>query len=454
MSPVVVLPRAAEPLLSRFCIAFTPRTFQRVLLLFVGSVLTLGRHTVTGALRTARTLAAGTGHFTDYHRVFSRARWSLWPLGKVLAATVLELVPQGEPAVCPVDDTTPQHKGRHVYGKGRHRDNCRSTRSHTVWVWGHKWVVLAVNVRFPFASRPWALPVLAALYRPKELDQKEGRRHKTTLDLARQLMAVLVHWFPRRKFILLGDGGYASHELARFCHRHRRHVTLVSLLHPRANLYAPPPPRRRGRSGRPRVKGSKLPAPQDVVARSRRKRSTVGWYGGKTRRVGFVSGTGHWYKGGGGLVPLRWVFVHDRDGTHEDRYFYTTDPSLSPSRVVTLYTGRWSIEVTFQEARQHLGFHTPRNWRERSVLRTAPCLLGLFSLVCLIYHRHTRGEGAEPLSTAWYAKAEPTFADAVASVRRLLWSQTILKQADRHRAFQKLPPDIRQTLLDQLSRAA
>src|SRR5205823_3892453 len=122
-------------------------------------------------------------------------------------------------------------KGRNVYGKGRHRDALRSTHSHTVWVWGHKWVVLAVLVRFPFAPRRrWALPVLAALYRPEGLNQKEGRRHKTPADLARQLMAVLVHWFPARRFILLGDGGFASHDLARFCHRHRRRVTLVSLL--------------------------------------------------------------------------------------------------------------------------------------------------------------------------------------------------------------------------------
>ena len=65
MSPVVVLPRAAEPLLSRLGIAFTPRTFQRVLLLFVESVLAPGRHTVTRALWAAHTLAAGSGHFTN-----------------------------------------------------------------------------------------------------------------------------------------------------------------------------------------------------------------------------------------------------------------------------------------------------------------------------------------------------------------------------------------------------
>lgn len=160
-----------------------------------------------------------------------------------------------------------------------------------------------MNVRFGFASRPWALPVLVALYRPRELNERDGRRHKTPIDLARQLVAALIHWFPERRFILLGDGGYASHELARFCHRHRRRVTLVALFHPRANLYDPPPARRKGRPGRPRVKGDKRPAPREVVAEAKRKRATVSWYGGKRRRVEFVSETSHWYKAGGGLVP-------------------------------------------------------------------------------------------------------------------------------------------------------
>jgi hypothetical protein len=170
--------------------------------------------------------------------------------------------------------------------------------------------------------------------------------------------------------------------------------------------------------------------------------------------VELVTGTGHWYKAGDGLVGIRWVFVHDLDGTHEDRCFYSTDPALSPERVVTLYTGRWSIEVTFQEVRRHLGFATPRSWSRRSVLRAAPCLLGLFSLVCLIYHRHTGGKGTRPRKTPWYAKAEVTFADAVESVRRVLWWQTVLKQSVPREPVPKLPTRLRETLLDQLSHAA
>jgi hypothetical protein len=450
------IPRAVGPVLSPFSIAFTQPTFQRMMILFIGSVLAVGRHTVAAALRVVGPLAPG--HYTDYHRVFSRARWSLWPLGKVLCAMVLELVAEGEPAVCAVDDTTPQHKGKCVWGKDRHRDACRSTHSHTVWVFGHKWVVLAINVKFAFAARSWALPVLAALYRTPEGDKKQGRRHKTPIELARGLMAVLLHWFPERRFILLGDGGYASHELAAFCHRHRKRLTLVSLCHPQSNLYALPPKEKphagRNKGGRPRIKGEKLAAPRDVVAAApKRKRSVVGWYGGQKRRIEFVSGTGHWYKGGQGLVPIRWVFVHDLDGTHEDRYFYSTDLSFSPSKIITLYTGRWSIEVTFEEVRFHLGFHTPRCWSKNSVLRTGPLLLGLFSLVCLIYHRHTRGQGRLPAPTAWYAKTQVSFIDAIATVRRLTWSE-VLKHLDPDRSFQKLPPKLRRMLIQQLSAAA
>src|SRR5947209_8174898 len=102
------LPKAVEPRASRFSIAFTGRSFQRALVLFVGFVLSAGRRTVTNALRAAGPLA--TGHHTCYHRFFSRGRWSPWPLGKVLAGMVLDLVPPGEPAVCPVDDTAAQHK--------------------------------------------------------------------------------------------------------------------------------------------------------------------------------------------------------------------------------------------------------------------------------------------------------------------------------------------------------
>jgi len=445
------LPSAAEPLFMSFSIAFTQPTFQRILLLLVGAILTRGRRTVAAVYDTVRPVI--NGHVSTYHRVFSRASWSLWPLGKVLATAALRWIPADEPVLVPMDDTTAQHRGKHVYGKGCHHDAVRSARKHVVFRWGHRWVVLAIAVKFPFTARRWALPVLCALYRPEELNRAEGRRHKPAPLLARQMMAVLIHWFPQRKFVFLGDGGYASHELARFCHRHRRHATLVSRFRGDACLYLPPSGAIR-RRGRRRIKGRKLPQPQAMVARRKLTAATVSWYGGGRRRVRFASDTGQWYKSGHGLVPIRWVFVRDVTGTHRDDYFYSTAPNLKPAQIISWFTARWPIETTFQEVRAHLGFETTRQHVKTSVLRTAPCLLGLFSAVCLIFAEHARRHRIKIRSTAWYPKSEPTFSDALAAVRQLFWQNTVFAQASNHKGFQNIPPQLQNLLLDYLCHAA
>jgi hypothetical protein len=433
-------------------VAFTEPTFKRIVPLIVGVILTRGRRTVTAVLRTIRSLAPG--HWSDYHRVFSRAAWGLWLPGMILARAILAWSDPDERILLPVDDTTCQHRGKKVYGKGCHHDAVRSTHSHIVWRWGHKWVVLSISIKFPFSWRRWALPVLVALYRPKELNQAENRRHKTPAQLARQLLAVLIHWFPQRRFVLLGDGGYASHELAAFCHRHHRHVALISRFHPDANLYELPVPRRTGQNGRPRTKGRKRATPAKVVASARRRRATVRWYGGADRRVEWVSDTGQWYKGGEGLVPVRWVFSHDIQGTHRDEYFYSTDPTLDPATIISWFTARWPIETTFQELRAHLGLETTRQRTEKSVTRTGPCLFGLFSVVCLIYAEHRKTRSPRPACTDWYVKSEPTFADAITTVRRLFWKKTVFQQASHKDAFAKVPARLRNWLLDSLTRAA
>ena len=414
------IPRAAEPLLQEVSEAFTQPTYRRFVVLLFAAILTTGRRTVTNLLRTVSTLAPG--HPSSYHRVFSKRRWSSWRLARALAGYILRRwVPEGAVHVCG-DDTVDEHRGKKVYGKACHRDAVRSTHSFTAYRWGHKWVVLAILVKFPFAQRLWALPILVALYRSKEWDRKHGRRHKTSSELMLQLLAVLIRWFPQRTFVFAGDGGFGTHELARFAHRHGSRLTLVSRFYPDANLYAPPPVVRGKRNGRPRKKGRKLPAPQEVVKRSARSRLTVAWYGGGTRRVDVVSGVGHWFKNGEGLVPIRWVFVHDCDGTHRDEYFFTTEVEMTPKHIVETFTGRWSIETTFQEMRAYLGLETTRGWTEKTVLRAAPCLFGLFSVIALLYAELPSSQRREP-AIFWPGKRERTFSDAITAVRRWLWLQ-------------------------------
>ena len=298
----MILPLEAHALVQVLALHFTSPTYQRFSTLMVAALVTTGRRTVANLLRTLRHLAPG--HRTDYQRVLSRAPWSGLQLGCVLMRFMLDrLLPAG-PVMLVGDDTVDGHKGTCVYGKARHRDAVRSSHSYTAWRYGHKWVVLAVLIKFPFATRPWALPVLIDLYRSEEDDRKRNRPHRTPARIMCVLLRVLLIRFPNRTFVFAGDAGYGTHEFTRFCRRHHDRLTLVSKLHPDANVFDPPPPY--AGKGRPRVKGTRLPKPRQAVdAATTLTPLKVGWYGGGRRQVDTLTGTGHWYKAGRGLVAIR-----------------------------------------------------------------------------------------------------------------------------------------------------
>jgi hypothetical protein len=448
-----------EPARSLFdCLggAFTRPTFLRFVVLALATILTIGGRNVCKLLRTLGVLAPG--HPSSYHRVFSKRCWSTCRLARGLAGWVFDhLVPEGR-ILLAGDDTVDEHPGDKVFGKGCHRDPVRSTHSFTAFRWGHKWVVLSVLVRFPFTRRPWALPLLVALYRSAKNDKTAHRKHKTPQKLLRQLCCLLLHWFGHRRFVLAADGDYAAHELARFSGRRRgpqrtsSRLTLVSKFYPAAKLYEPPPPY--NGHGRPRVKGKKLATPAKVVADSIRTRLTkVAWYGGGVRDVEVVSGTGQWYKAGEGLVEVRWVFVHDLTGTHRDEYFFSTDVAMTAQQVIETYVGRWNEETTFQEMRSYLGLESTRGWKEKTVLRAAPCLFGLYTVVACLYSQLPR-RYARVRAVLWAGKEDVTFSDAITAVRRWLWLEWVFAIPGCKPVFEKLSRPFRSLLLHALAPAA
>jgi hypothetical protein len=438
------------PVFSLFQSAFTTAaTFVRARLLGVAAILTTGRRTVSNLLRTAAGLAQGDA--SSYRRVLSLAHWSTLTLASLLARFILRhFWPEGRVRLVG-DDTVTEHPGRKVHGKARHRDPVRSSHSYTAWRWGHKWVVLAVLVHFPFASRPWALPVLVALYRSPEDNRQRGRPHRTPAQLLHLLLRLLLRWFPDRRFVFAGDQNYGSHAMARLAPRTGGRLHVVSKFYPDANLYEPPPAY--AGKGRPRVKGAKRPAPQEVVATAARTRLNVAWYGGGRRDVAVVTGTGHWYKAGKGLVEVRWVYVQDLTGTHRDEYFYSTDVTMTAQEIIEEYTGRWNIETTFADSRAYLGLESTRGWCARTVGRAEPCLLGLYSVVALLYWSLPAAD-QEQGAVDWEGKATVTFSDAITAVRRWLWTRWVFPQAGHADTFAKLPEAFQQLLLYGLAPSA
>jgi DDE superfamily endonuclease len=447
------LPLAARRLCDTLGHAFTKATSLRLTLLLAAAVLTIGRHTIANLLRTLVPLVPGDA--SSYRRLFSKRRWSSWRLAKLLAAWVLEhLLPDG-PIFLAGDDTVDEHKGKKVYGKGRHRDPVRSTHSYTAFRWGHKWVVVAVLVTLPFTRRRWALPILVALYRSEDCNRRQGRRHKTPPELLRQLLRVLLRWFPDRQFLCAADGNFATHDLARLAARYARRLTYLSHFYADANLYeSAPPVVGKKPSGRPRKKGRKLPAPEKVVQQApQRPCLNVAWYGGGRRQVQVVQQTAHWYQAGQPLVAVLWVWVHDLSGTHRDEYFFTTDVNWTARQVIETYTARWNIETTFQEMRSHLGLETTRGRSERTVLRVAPCLFGLYTVVTALYVSLPARRRMDGL-LLWVGKQDVTFSDALTAVRRWLWVEWVFAIPGHSTAFSKLKRPFREMLLAGLTPAA
>jgi hypothetical protein len=450
------VPQPARSLFDCLQGGFTRPTFLRFVVVALATILTIGGRTVCNLLRTLGVLAPG--HPTSYHRLFSKRCWSMWRLAQGLAGWVFDhLVPEG-PIHLAGDDTVDEHPGDKVFGKACHRDPVRSSHSYTAYRWGHKWVVLSVLVRFPFSKRQWALPLLVALYRSEADNTKAGKRHKTPQHLLRLLCGVLIRWFEHRRFVLAGDGDYNSHQTASFVSRRRGRLSLVSKFYPDANLYQPPEPVKltaKGKkpAGRPRVKGAELPKPQAVVADSPRTRMNVAWYGGGRREVETVSGRGHWYKAGQGLVEVLWVYVHDLTGTHRDEYFFSTDVTMSVQEVIETYVARWNEETTFQEMRSYLGLETTRGWKEKTVLRAAPCLFGLYAVVACLYSQLPR-RYARVRAVQWAGKQDVTFSDAITAVRRWLWLEWVFAIPRYKPAFEKLSRPFRSLLLYALAPAA
>lgn len=315
--------------------------------------------------------------------------------------------------------------------------------------------MLAILVRCPFATRPWALPVLVALDHSEAWNRQHGRRHKTPAQLLRQVLAAVLHWFPQRRFLVTADGNYASHELASFAHRHQSRLAMVSKFYPDANLEAPAPAVTGKRPpGRPRGKGVKQPAPQEGVAQTRRlRRRNVAWYGGGRRDGGVRSGQGQWSKSGPGWVPVPWVYVVDRSGRHRPESFFSTDRHLTATQVIEAYTGRWNIETTFQEMRSDLKLEQTRGWTKPTVLRTAPCLFGLYAVIALWYaEMPVRWRTQQAVRYA--GKRDVAFSDAITAVRRWLWAEWVFAMPAHNGAFAKIPPRLRQTLLQAVAPAA
>jgi hypothetical protein len=235
------------------------------------------------------------------------------------------------------------------------------------------------------------------------------------------MLKVLRRWLPARALVVVGDSAYAALDFLSTMRQLK--LTFVTRLRMDAALYDPAPPY--SGMGRPRKKGQRLLTLAQVLQNARTVWRTVAlrWYDGQVRDMQIASACAVWFHVGKLPLPIRWVLIRDPQGDYDPVALLCTDASCDPLSVVTWFVQRWQVEVTFEEARRHLGLETQRQWSDKAIARITPLLLGLFSWVTLVAHAlYTAHPSAAPRQAAWYAKPLPTFSDALALVRQYLWA--------------------------------
>jgi DDE superfamily endonuclease len=419
---VLTLPSELTSLIVGFAPLFSKSVWRHAQVLLVGALLTPAKRTVTSALH-----ACGLGQerrFQNYHRVLNRARWSSLSASRILLSLLIKQFAPTGALVFAIDDTIERRRGERIKAKGIYRDPVRSSHGHFVKASGLRWLSLMLTVRIPWAERVWALPALTALCPSERYYEGGGRAHKKLTTWARQMILQLKRWLPEREVIIVADSSFAALELLAAV---RREVTMITRLRLDAALYEPAPARRPRQNGRPRLKGARLPTLKAVLEDRQTawsRQQVAGWYGGAARVVEVASATAVWYHTGLPAVPVRWVLVRDPLEEFKPQALLSTDLESEPVEMLEYFVRRWTVEVTFEQARAHLGMETQRQWSDKAIARTTPLVLGLFSMVTLqAHHRYCGKQEVSVRQAAWYVKRLPTFSDALAAVRRQLWRE-------------------------------
>jgi len=417
-------------LLNEFRSVFTAPTFLIFVQLMTGWVLSHRRRFVTELILSSGSV--DNGHFSRYHRFFTKSVWLLESFSRVLANLLITaFVPDGV-ILLAVDDTLCRKRGLTVYGTGMHHDPLISSRGMPLVSWGHDWVVLCLIIRAPVwaPTKVWSLPICFRLYRNRQgltkgkrastaRKRKKDPNHRTRPELAVEVIQAVSQWFPDRALMVTGDSAYGG---ASVLQKLPSNVDLISHVHPKGALYKPAPTPRKGQKGPRRKKGARLPT-MDAWAKSKLPWDTLKFdqFGlhatllVKTRQALY-------YKAGKDRL-LNIILVRDAKGKRPDQMFYCTRLDWKTRRVLSAYACRWSIEVTFQNSKQLLGFGDPANRTQQAVKRTAPMALVAYSLVVLWFHRHGQRDVEFP-HRPWYTqKQDPSFADMLTTLRALSWRE-------------------------------
>jgi hypothetical protein len=210
------LPTPIIQVLKHFRPAFTRPTWDKALVLLMGTLLARGRRTVTAALKQ---MGLQDEHdFTLFHQVLNRASWSCLTLSQLLLQLLVStFVEVGGTVEIVIDETLERRWGRKIAKRGHYRDNLQSSKEQSVSTSGLRWVVMMLVVQLPWTRREWALPFFSVLATTPKVSEQLGKAHKTVAQIAAQMVIAVRRWLPDIPIKLVGDSAYSVVELGLCC---------------------------------------------------------------------------------------------------------------------------------------------------------------------------------------------------------------------------------------------
>ena len=365
-------------------IVFTQPSFVTQQQIFLGWIMCLGHRTefrVFEAIIGRRISHKRRHPFDRFYNFFSRSAWSVQDLAHYVAVLlVTTLNPRGELHL--IVDATLLHKwGKHVWGIGWFHDPVASTEKRVATALGNKWVVLGLVVPIPGTNKIFCLPIHAMLHPP-------GKGKSGEPELARKMLEDVLKWFPDRKLLLVGDGGYSGKKLL---HDLDQRVRYVGLMRGDAALYDAKGPRtRRGKPGPKPKKGPRLPSPREIAKMADRgsgrwRWETVEAYAfGEKQKFMVCCFVAVWPRVFG-TRPIKVVVFRSPEEGSELFCLYTTDLQAAPQWVIETYGRRASIEAMFKSSKQVLEIQKPQHWCQGSIEKLAPWVWMMQSMIAYWY---------------------------------------------------------------------
>jgi len=354
----LIPPRELLSLLICFAPCFTKPSFEYFISYIVAMIAATSRLTSTTVYR----ISDQCKHYTNYARFLSAYRWSVGELSQRLLNLLLQRIGlwrdgQGRLRLCLVlDETIVEKTSTSMFGvawqRNTHGGLCRGSH-----ILGHYWLMLGVLLCV--CGRTLCFPLGFRLYRQKK--RCPAQQYRTPCQLGLELLESL-KW-PQGPDIVrtvIADAGFADKKFLRWCAENGFVAIVRGRIDARvADFFVGHSPQRRGR---PRKYGDKI-CLRTYAKDDRNFKQSLYLYQNRTQvRIASVVGL-HRCSG----LPMRFVIVRCKD--KPDVVIMSTDLSLTPREIVSLYADRFAIEMTFRELKQHFGLGHYQVRKPEAILR-------------------------------------------------------------------------------------